>query len=110
MPINSPTLNVPKGTNGIAIAIYQEPAHARLSGFDPNRYASWQWVDHGTMVDGGPHPWNPFVNQLIAGVALANASRGFDEQVRGDLVKVGLQQIKLAAAAIEKSIRTSTKM
>ena len=105
MPVNSTTLQVPQGTDGIAIAIYQKPQLPRTK-FNPNQYAIWQWVDYGTMVDGGPHPWNPMVNQLMAGVALAAAAKGFDEKVRGDLLKVAIQQIKLSAAAIEKSIQS----
>ena len=64
-------------------------------------------LDYATMVDGGPHPWNPFVNQLVAGIALANAARGFDERVRGELIRVGLHRY-LAAGAIEKSIKGAT--
>jgi hypothetical protein len=108
MPVNATTLQVPKGTSGIAIAIYQQPIVVHPK-FNPNQYAIWQWVDYGTMVDGGPHPWNPYVNQLMAGVALGAAARGIDERVRGELARVAVQQIKLAAAAIEKSMQSSIK-
>ncbi len=106
--IGDSTLQVAKGTLGIAIAIYQQPPSV-VHLFNPNQYAIWQWVDYGTMVDGGPHPWNPFVDQLMRGVALANAARGFDEKLRGDLTKVAIEQVKLAAAAIAKSIQSSSR-
>ena len=108
MPVNSTTLQVPKGTTGIAVAIYQQAQVARAK-FKFHEYAMWQWVDYATMVDGGPHPWNPMVNQLMAGVALGAAARGFDEKVRGELVRVAIQQVKLAAAAIEKSMQSAMK-
>ncbi len=109
MPVNATTLQLPKGTSGIAIAIYQQAAQVVRPRFNPNQYAIWQWVDYGTMVDGGPHPWNPFVNQLMAGVALAAAVKGVDEKLRAELAKVAVQQIKLAAAAIEKSMQSLLK-
>jgi len=109
MPVSATTLQLTKGTTGIAIAIYQQAAQVVRQRFNPNQYAIWQWVDYGTMVDGGPHPWNPFVNQLMAGVALAAAVKGVDEKLRGELAKVAVQQIKLAAAAIEKSMQSSLK-
>jgi hypothetical protein len=108
MPVNVTTLQVPQGTTGIAVAIYQQ-AQVPQHKVHPGQYAMWQWVDYGTMVDGGPHPWNPFVNQLMGGIALAGAARGFDERVRGELLKVANQQIKLAAEAIAKSIQSSMK-
>jgi len=49
------------------------------------------------------------VNQLMAGVALAAAVKGVDEKLRGELAKVAVQQIKLAAAAIEKSMQSLLK-
>ena len=108
-PVNQETLQVPKGTIGIAIAIYQQPAKTPLSNFDPNRYAMWQWVDYATMVDGGPHPWNPFVNQLMGALAVAGAAKGFDEKVRGELVRVAMEQVKIAAAAIQKAMQSSIR-
>jgi len=108
-PDTSTTLQVPKGTDGIAIAIYQQPQPgSRPVLLNPSQYAIWQYVDYGTMVDGGPHPWNPYINQLMSGVALANASHAFDERVRGQLIGVALQQIQLATANIETVIKSST--
>ena len=74
-PANETTLQVPKGTTGIAVAIYQQPTQGQIANFDHNRYAIWQWVDYATMVDGGPHPWNPFVNQFMGALALAGAAK-----------------------------------
>jgi hypothetical protein len=108
-PVNQPTLQVPKGTTGIAIAIYQQAQQPTVPIFNPNQYAIWQWVDYGTMVDGGPHPWNPYVNQLMTGVALGIAASGVDVTLRSELLRVAVQQIKLAAAAIEKSIGAQFK-
>jgi len=107
--VGDSTLQVPQGTLGIAIAIYQQPPSIGRVPFNPNQYAIWQWVDYGTMVDGGPHPWNPYVDQLMRGVALANAARGFDEKIRGELTKVAVEQVQLSAAAIAKSIQSSSR-
>jgi hypothetical protein len=106
-PDNNTTLEVPAGTDGIAIAIYQAPPQGTRPKFNSNQYAIWQYVDYGTMVDGGPHPWNPFVNQLIYAIALADAAASFDARVRGQLVSVALEQVRLAAAEIAATIKSS---
>ena len=106
-PDTSTTLQVPKGTTGIAIAIYQQPQQPTHPKFNPNQYAIWQWVDYGTMVDGGPHPWNPYVDQLMYGVALAAAARGFDPRVQGQLLNIAMEQVNLAAGRIQEAIKGS---
>jgi len=108
-PVKNTTLLVPKGTDGIAIAIYQQPQQSTHPTFNPNQYAIWQYVDYGTMVDGGPHPWNPFINQLMSAIALVDASPTFDQRVRSQLVSVAILQLQLAAANIEASIKASTE-
>jgi hypothetical protein len=107
--VNNTTLQVAKGSVGIAIAIYEQPSQGTRPSLNLNQYAIWKWVDYGTMVDGGPHPWNPYVNQLMGGVALGAAARGFDKKVQGELVRVASEQVKLAAAAIAKSIQSSVE-
>jgi hypothetical protein len=107
--VNNKTLQVAKGSVGIAIAIYQQPSLAARPSLNLSQYAIWQWVDYGTMVDGGPHPWNPYVNQLMGGVALGAAARGFDKKVQGELVRVAVEQVNLAAAGIAKSMQSSVE-
>ncbi len=106
-PDNTTTLQVPAGTDGIAIAIYQQPPQGTRPHFNPNQYAIWQYVDYGTMVDGGPHPWNPYINQLMSAVALADAAPVFDERVRAQLIGVAIEQVQLAANAITAAIKGS---
>lgn len=108
-PDNDTTLQVPAGTDGIAIAIYQAPPSGPPVRFHPGNYAIWQYVDYGTMVDGGPHPWNPFVNQLMSAIALADAAPTFDKRVRGQLVNAAMEQIFLAATAIAEAIKGSAR-
>jgi hypothetical protein len=103
------TLHVPAGTNGIAIAIYQKPANVSISKSNLGQYATWQWVDYGTMVDGGPHPWNPFVNQLMAALAVAGAAKGFEQKIGSKLMEVAMEQVKIAAASIQKAIQSSIR-
>jgi hypothetical protein len=102
------TLQVPAGTNGIAIAIYQQPAYVSPK-LNPGQYAIWQWVDYGTKVDGGPHPWNPFVNQLMGALAIAGAAKGFDQKIGSKLMEVAMEQVKIAAASIQKAIQSSIR-
>ncbi|TCW87340.1 hypothetical protein C5O80_05330 [Burkholderia sp. SRS-46] len=109
MPAAAEALNVPQGTTGIAVAIYQRPASPPRVAFNPNQYAIWQWVDYGTMVDGGIHPWNPYVNQLMVGVAMAVAARGVHAELRGKLAAIAAEQIGIAAAAIQHSIESTVK-
>ena len=109
-PAGTLALQVAKATTGIAVAIYQQPQQSTQPSrpvFNGKEYETWQWVDYGTMVDGGPHPWNPLVNELMRGVALAAAARGVDKQLRPNLMKVAVEQIKLSSEKLQESIRTA---
>ena len=108
-PGGAAALLVPRGTSGVAIAIYQQgqvvqPGRPNLGNLKD--FAAWHWVDYGTMVDGGPHPWNPYVNQLMIGVALAAAARGVDDKVRANLVQVAVTQIQISAGQLQQSIQS----
>ena len=108
MPSGNAQLQVPTGTIGVAIAIYQQPQQSVQVGrptVNGKQYETWQWVDYGTMVDGGPHPWNPMVNELMVGVALAAAARGVNEKLRGNLMKVAADQIKMSAERLQQTIQ-----
>ena len=55
-PVGNATLNVAKGTNGMAVAIYQNPPPR----IPPNivAYNPWWWIEtHGGLVPPGPNPW-----------------------------------------------------
>jgi hypothetical protein len=59
MPVGSTTLNVAKGTNGMAVAIYQSPPPPPPR-IPPNivAYNPWWWIEtHGGLVPPGPNPW-----------------------------------------------------
>jgi hypothetical protein len=56
MPVGNTTLPVPKGTLGMAVAIYQSPPPT----IPPNivAYNPWWWIEtHGGLVPPGPNPW-----------------------------------------------------
>lgn len=111
MSAGTATLDVAQGTAGIAVAIYQRPASLPTGAVIGHLrdYATWHWVDYGTMVDGGPHPWNPFVNDLMVGVTMAVAARGVHPELRGKLAAIAVEQIRIAAAAIQRSIESTVK-
>ena len=58
------------------------------------------------LTDHGPvGPWDPFVRQLAAGVALAVAADKVNAKLKSELLKVAAAQVTLSADAIVQSIK-----
>jgi hypothetical protein len=58
MPVGNTTLNVAKGTVGMAVAIYQAPPTSRKIPSNIVAYNPWWWLQtHGGLVPPGPNPW-----------------------------------------------------
>lgn len=64
----------------------------------------WQWVDYGTMVDDGIHPWNPDFRYLLTGIVMADLAKFSSPSLTKDFLKVAAKQIEVAARGIVNEI------
>lgn len=115
MLVDAKTLNVPQGTDGIAIAIYQakEPIV-----FRPKDHSAGPGIIiGGVAVDGGgwfiiggvPHPvdpWGPLIARLAQSATVATNARGLEKKNAANVVKAAAQDalnaIKDALPALQK--------
>ena len=104
----SASLDVPKGSNGIAIAIYQNTGQPPPNYGKPGQYGIYGTVIGGVAVDGGgsiiingvPHPvdpWGPLYSTLINASLAAAGSRAMP-------AKEGAEVRQLAARSVLTSI------
>lgn len=107
--ISSEDLKAPAEATEVAFAFYQTPEHGAPRG--PRQYAEGTWVSWGVKVDGGGptgrgpvEPWNPFVAQLAAGLALADAVSLVAPELRGALSELASKQVTLAGEQIAGQI------
>jgi hypothetical protein len=92
-------------TTAVAFAFYQTPASAEHH--LPSQAEIGTWVSWGVKVDGGGptghgpvEPWNPFVRQLAAGLALADAAALVAPELRGAVSELAARQVTLASHQI----------
>ena len=64
----------------------------------------WQWVDYGTMVDDGIHPWNPDFRYLLTGIVLADLAKYSSPTITKQLLALAASQIESAAKGIVTQI------
>jgi hypothetical protein len=102
-------LTVGTNSSGYYLALYLEPVPSNPPKGNFGNYSIWQWVDYGTMVDGGPHPWNPYIEQLASGVAMAVNAKASSPKLRKQIVELAAKQVGMAAESIQKSILESGK-
>ena len=109
MPVGNNTLQVAKGTVGIAIAIYQK-SQSGLT-VDPRQYAAynpWWWIEtHGGLVPPGPS--DPWTREIAAATVLSDTVSKVSPQVKARVLETVLQQLSVAKATIEKEIKTLEK-
>ena len=101
-----------QNTSGIAFAMYQTPqgnGHPRI----PANIGDATWVSWGVMVDGGGPtgrgpvpPWTPFLRQLAAGLALADSAGTVDASLKGEVLRLAADQVKLAAGNIAQHMES----
>jgi hypothetical protein len=60
----------------------------------------WQWVDYGTMVDDGVHPWNPDFRYLLTGIVLADLAKYATPALQKEMLGLAARQIRVAADGI----------
>jgi hypothetical protein len=107
---NSEDLHAPARTTALAFAFYRTPERVVLR--RPPREDVGTWVSWGVMVDGGGPtgagpvpPWNPYIRQLAAGLALADAAHMVAPQLRDAVNKIAAEQVSLASRQIAGQIK-----
>jgi hypothetical protein len=90
----------------VAFAFYRTPDRVIVK---PPRdhYAAGTWVSFGVTVDGGGPtgrgpvpPWDPYIRELAAGLALADTARLVSPELRGQLTRLASEQVELATKQI----------
>src|SRR5262249_29774638 len=108
MPVGNDTLNVPEGTSGIAVAVYQAQKSLvpRLPG--DAFYNPWWWFEtHGGLVPPGPQPqWLVGLAPLIS---LARATSGMPRELQIETLQIGLKQLSKVASAVKTEIKALQK-
>jgi hypothetical protein len=109
-PVTKRDLTGTENTTAIAFAMYQSPH----GGFHPPRVtvSDVTWVSWGVAVDGGgltgrgpQPPWGPFVRELAAGLALADTAGIVDQGLRGSVLKLAAEQVRVAASNIAQQMQ-----
>ena len=95
----------------VAFAFYQTPASPEPR--RPGHYELGTWVSWGVKVDGGGptgrgpvEPWNPFVRQLAAGLALADTAKLVAPELRGAVSELAAKQVTIASHQIAGQIES----
>lgn len=101
-------LTVGAGSTAYYLALYQQQDPPHIGGLDRND-SIWQWVDKGTMVDGGPHPWSPDLLRLAAGIAMAVKAKYSSPKLQAQVLELAAKQVELAAKGIATTIIESAK-
>ncbi len=106
--ISGNDLTVGTGSTAYYLALYEKTDPPHLGRID-DYYSIWQWVDKGTMVDGGPHPWSPDLVRLAAGIAMAVKAKYSSPKLQAQALELAAKQVELAAKGIATSILESAK-
>jgi hypothetical protein len=108
MPVGTSTLNVPQGSNGIAIAVYQKPKSLTPKLPWEAMYDPWWWIKtHGGLVPPGPGPqWLTAIAPLFA---LAQATSGMSRQLQAETLQIVLKQLANVGGAVKAEIKALEK-
>ncbi len=102
--VGDTSLSVAKGTNGIAIAIYENNKASR-----PPRFGGWSeynplwWLEtHGGLTDPNPPEWLRQISPLFS---LARAAKGLSSELQVQALELSLKQLTSVTAAVKAEIR-----
>jgi hypothetical protein len=101
-PVSKEDLTGNLNTSAIAFAMYQSPPKQPKPSFTEQTWVSWSvTVDGGGPTGRGPQPpWNPYLRELAAGLALADTAGILDIGLRGSVLRLAAEQVQLAAENI----------
>jgi hypothetical protein len=108
------TLNIDKGTTGIAIAIYQQGPPIRFSQrgvlslwpLPPGSITDPLWWPTAVTRGGPPEPW---VQGLTAALKLGSTTSEAAPQLQAPILEAALRQVRIAASTLQRQIRTLQK-
>jgi hypothetical protein len=114
-PVTNEDLTGTLDTFAIAFAMYQSQ---QGTGFrPPENIGDATWVSWGVMVDGGGPtgrgpvpPWNPYVRELAAGLALAESAGSVDKSIQQSVLRLAAEQVKLAAGNIAQHMEGGARL
>ncbi|VVB87721.1 Uncharacterised protein [uncultured archaeon] len=111
--VNNEDLQAKAQSTAIAFAFYQATSGVGPV-LQPGRYAAGTWVSWGVMVDGGGPtgagpvpPWNPYIRELAAGLALADAASKVSPRLRANVLDLAAKQVSIATDAIKKKMQAT---
>lgn len=113
--ITGEELPAAEDATAVAFAFYQTPVSTgpRM----PGHYELGTWVSWGVKVDGGGptghgpvEPWGPYVRQLAAGLALADARSLVSPELQGALSELAARQVTLASERISGQISAGAEL
>lgn len=110
MPVGNTALTLPQGTDGIAIAVYQQgsmPKAPRLDYAEVIRILYGVIQDGGGLTDHGPiDPWGPLLAKLANSGTIAQRAAAMDRKIGAETSQLAAQDaltaIRLALPALEK--------
>jgi hypothetical protein len=110
MPLGDTTLDVPQGTEGIAIAVYQQGSFPRPPRFNYEEFVRILFgviQDGGGLTDHGPiGPWDPLIAKLRSSMVVAGRGGGLDRKIAHEITHLAAQDaieaIRVALPEFEK--------
>ncbi len=114
--INQEDLFIPTGGYGVCFAFFKTPV-GNGGGTRPNisglYEAIYVWVSQGVKVDGGGPtgngpvpPWNPYVLEMIAALALAQSAGRLNAKLQGQVLQTAARQVLLSAEHIASGLNS----
>jgi hypothetical protein len=105
-------LDAAQNSSAVAFAFYKTPARVPIGHGHDRELGTW--VSWGVKVDGGGPtgngpvpPWNPLIERLAAGFALAEAGQETQGSIRSATLRLAARQVTQAAAAISKEMNAA---
>lgn len=113
--VNHDILHAALKCSAVVFAFYQTPT-GEVSNVPHPHYEIGTWVSWGVKVDAGGltghgpvPPWTPFVQQFVAGLALADAASKVSPKLRTNVLNIAAEQLTIATEAIKKEIQSAKK-
>jgi hypothetical protein len=105
-------LDAAQNSSAVSFAFYKTPERVPIRHLGDRELGTW--VSWGVKVDGGGPtgdgpvpPWNPLIERLAAGFALAEAGQQTQGSIRSATLRLAARQVTQAAAAISKEMNAA---
>ena len=112
--VNNEDLTAAEDSSAIAFAFYHKPPNSGFKHIDVPSLGTW--VSYGVMVDGGGPtgngpvpPWSPYLRQIAAGMAIAEAAEMIDPKLKSSALDLAAKQVGLAAQGMQKQMQAEAK-